>query len=234
MKRSSSRILTTHTGSLPRPADLVELLNDKELGEPYDAAAYAGRIRSAISDIVARQAAAGLDVVNDGEHSKVNWMAYARARLAGLEEIDSPVRFRGPTRDSMAFKAAYEDMRVDARGPVRCDCREAQVRPRAYVCSGPIKYVGQGSVAVTRPYWLTASCAAKAGSDEIESSVHTVASTDRVSRTRSSRSLGSLWHGRIERQIADLPCNVFQTRAWESAHRATSVITPPANVRRRR
>ena len=49
----------------------------------------------AISDIVRRQSETGIDIVNDGEHSKVNWMAYARARLSGLAEIDSPVRFRG-------------------------------------------------------------------------------------------------------------------------------------------
>src|SRR5215475_1525252 len=111
MRRSTGRILTTHTGSLPRPADLVALLNAKELGEPYDRAAYDARIARAISEIVARQADVGLDVVDDGEHSKVNWMAYARARLSGLEEIDAPPKFRGATRDSLAFPQTYEDMR---------------------------------------------------------------------------------------------------------------------------
>src|SRR5262249_56178743 len=106
------RILTTHTGSLPRPADLVAQLNSKELGEPYDRNAFAERIRHAVFKIVRRQAATGIDVVDDGEHSKVNWMAYARARLSGLEEIDSPPRFRGATRDSLAFPGAYEDMKL--------------------------------------------------------------------------------------------------------------------------
>ena len=143
MKRSSTRTLTTHTGSLPRPTDLVALLNDKELGVPYDPAAYADRISLAISNIVAEQVAAGLDIVNDGEHSKVNWMAYARARLAGLEEIDSPVRFRGPTRDSMEFQEAYEDMRVMLAARSGAIVAKRQVRPRAFICSGPIKYIGQ-------------------------------------------------------------------------------------------
>jgi 5-methyltetrahydropteroyltriglutamate--homocysteine methyltransferase len=62
-------------------------------------------VRRAIAEIVQRQMETGLDVINDGEHSKVSWMAYARARLSGLEEIDSPVRFRGATRDSLAFPA---------------------------------------------------------------------------------------------------------------------------------
>ena len=112
MKRSDTRILTTHTGSLPRPADLVEALNAKELGKSYDPHALTERVRRAIAEIATRQAATGLDIINDGEHSKVSWMAYARARLSGLEEIDSPVRFRGATRDSLAFPGAYEDMRV--------------------------------------------------------------------------------------------------------------------------
>ncbi len=60
------------------------------------AAAFDARIARAIADVVRAQADAGIDVVDDGEHSKVNWMAYARARLSGLEEIDAPVRFRGP------------------------------------------------------------------------------------------------------------------------------------------
>src|ERR1700722_17913368 len=103
MKRSTKKILTTHTGSLPRPADLVDLLNAKEQGEAYDAASFDRRIQQAISEIVQKQAEIGLDVIDDGEHSKVNWMAYARGRLTGLEEIDSPVRFRGTTRDSQEF-----------------------------------------------------------------------------------------------------------------------------------
>ena len=64
----------------------------------------------------ARQTDIGLDIINDGEHSKVSWMAYARERLSGLEEIDSPVRFRGATRDSLAFPGAYEDMKVMLAG----------------------------------------------------------------------------------------------------------------------
>jgi 5-methyltetrahydropteroyltriglutamate--homocysteine methyltransferase len=147
MKSSSDRILTTHTGSLPRPPDLVAALNGKELGERYDRTAYASRIRSAVSDIVRRQAGAGLDIIDDGEHSKVNWMAYARARLSGLEEIDSPVRFRGATRDSLAFPNAYEDMKVMLAARSSDIVAKRTVRPRAQVCTGPIVYVGQEELA---------------------------------------------------------------------------------------
>lgn len=146
MKRSSERILTTHTGSLPRPADLVAILNQKELGGAYDRAAYEARIARAISEIVRKQADTGIDIVDDGEHSKVNWMAYARARLSGLEEIDSPPRFRGATRDSLAFPGAYEDMRVMLAGRSGAIVPKRQMRPKAQVCSGPIAYVGQAEL----------------------------------------------------------------------------------------
>ena len=142
MQRSTNRILTTHTGSLPRPADLVALLNAKELGEPYDKAALDARVRRAIADVVAKQTATGIDVIGDGEHSKVNWMAYARGRLAGLEEIDSPPRFRTATRDSLAFTAAYEDLKIMHAARSGALVAKRTVRPRALVCSGPIRYVG--------------------------------------------------------------------------------------------
>jgi 5-methyltetrahydropteroyltriglutamate--homocysteine methyltransferase len=146
LKSSRQRILTTHTGSLPRPADLVAILNAKEVGEGYDPLAFAGRVRQAIGEIVRRQADIGLDVIGDGEHSKVNWMAYARGRLAGLEEIDSPPSFRGPTRDSLAFPGAYEDARVMLAARSGAIVPKRTVRPRALVCSGPIRYVGQDEV----------------------------------------------------------------------------------------
>lgn len=143
MKISTNRILTTHTGSLPRPADLVALLNEKEAGSAYDKKRYDERIRRAIAEIVKRQTDTGIDIVDDGEHSKINWMAYARARLSGLEEIDSPVRFRGPTRDSLAFPGTYEDMKIMLAGRSGALVPKRKVRPKAQVCSGPIAYIGQ-------------------------------------------------------------------------------------------
>ena len=146
MQRSANRILTTHTGSLPRPADLVALLNAKELGEPYDSAAFDARVRRALAEVVAKQTATGIDIVGDGEHSKINWMAYARARLSGLEEIDSPVRFRTATRDSIEFAAAYEDLKIMHTARSGALVAKRTVRPRALVCSGPIRYAGQNEV----------------------------------------------------------------------------------------
>ena len=146
MKTSTDRILTTHTGSLPRPSDLVEALNAKELGRDYNDDALSRRVKRAVTEIVRRQVDVGLDVINDGEHSKVSWMAYARGRLSGLQEIDSPVRFRGGTRDSLAFPAAYEDMKIMLAGRSGALVAKRTVRPTAWVCSGPIKYVGEAEL----------------------------------------------------------------------------------------
>ena len=143
MRTSTDRILTTHTGSLPRPSDLVEALNAKELGRDYSEEILNRRVRRAIDEIVRRQADVGLDVINDGEHSKVSWMAYARGRLSGLQEIDSYVRFRGDTRDSLVFPAAYEDMKIMLAGRSGALVAKRTVRPKAWVCLGPIKYVGE-------------------------------------------------------------------------------------------
>jgi 5-methyltetrahydropteroyltriglutamate--homocysteine methyltransferase len=142
MHQSTRRILTTHTGSLPRPPDLVAMLNAKELGEPYDAKAFAARVECAISEVVQQQVDAGIDVIGDGEHSKFNWMAYARARLTGLEEIDSPVRFRGATRDSIEFADAYEDLKVMHAARSGAMVAKRTARPKALVCAAPIRYVG--------------------------------------------------------------------------------------------
>jgi 5-methyltetrahydropteroyltriglutamate--homocysteine methyltransferase len=146
MQRSAGRILTTHTGSLPRPGDLVAMLNARELGEPYDRAAFAARVRQAIDAIVQRQAATGIDVIGDGEHSKFNWMAYARARLAGLAEIDSPVRFRGATRDSIEFAGAYEDLKIMHTARSGALVAKRTMRPRALVCADAIRYVGHAEL----------------------------------------------------------------------------------------
>ena len=168
MKQSTARILTTHTGSLPRPPDLVALLNAKELGEPYDKAAFAARVGRAISEVVHQQTDTGIDVIGDGEHSKFNWMAYARARLSGLEEIDSPVRFRGATRDSIEFSGAYEDLKImhNARSGALVAKRTA--RPKALVCAGPIKYVGQDEVQADIANLKGSIAAAKASGAKVE------------------------------------------------------------------
>ena len=84
MKRSTERFLTTHTGSLPRPADLVRMMHAREEGVPVERDALAARIRSAVADVVAKQAAAGVDIINDGEMSKPSYATYVKDRLTGF------------------------------------------------------------------------------------------------------------------------------------------------------
>ena len=85
MKRSTDRILTTHTGSLPRPADLIEMLRKADAGEPIDKAAFDARVRSAVDEIVHKQAEAGIDIVNDGEMGKPGYSTYVKDRLTGFK-----------------------------------------------------------------------------------------------------------------------------------------------------
>jgi 5-methyltetrahydropteroyltriglutamate--homocysteine methyltransferase len=84
MKLSTERILTTHVGSLPRSPELVELLYKKDRGDPYDKTAFAAAVAAGVTEAVAKQVAAGVDVVGDGETSKVGYSTYVTDRLTGF------------------------------------------------------------------------------------------------------------------------------------------------------
>lgn len=84
MKRSSERFLTTHTGSLPRPEDLIRAMYAKEEGVPVDAAALGARVAAAVEEVVRKQADAGVDIINDGEMSKPSYATYIKDRLSGF------------------------------------------------------------------------------------------------------------------------------------------------------
>ena len=84
MKLSTSHILTTHVGSLPRTGPIADLLIRKEKGEPYDQAEFDKAMHDAVVDVVKKQAATGIDVVSDGETSKIGYATYIKDRLAGF------------------------------------------------------------------------------------------------------------------------------------------------------
>jgi 5-methyltetrahydropteroyltriglutamate--homocysteine methyltransferase len=84
MHRSRDRFLTTHTGSLPRPADLIKMMYAKEEGVPVDPMALAARVKTAVAELVEKQAAAGIDLINDGEMSKPSYATYVKDRLDGF------------------------------------------------------------------------------------------------------------------------------------------------------
>jgi len=124
MRTSQDRILTTHVGSLPRPPELRQLLVAKDKGEPYDRAELERQTRDAVLAIVRRQAATGVDIVNDGEMSKPGYSTYVADRLSGFAGHE-PAKPRLDTRDHPNFMAAYARM------------TGANVARRS-VCVGPI------------------------------------------------------------------------------------------------
>ncbi len=124
MKTSRERILTTHTGSLPRPSNLRALLVKKDRGEPCDKAELARLTREAVLAIVRRQAESGVDVINDGEMSKPGYSTYVADRLSGFAG-HAPAKPRLDTGPHPNFVAAYARMTGD------------NVARRA-VCVGPI------------------------------------------------------------------------------------------------
>ncbi len=91
MKRSVERILTTHTGSLPRPAELTRLMYDKEDGKPVNEASLRDHVQTATRDVVRQQVNAGLDVINDGEFTKVGYSTYVTDRLTGFDGESLPL-----------------------------------------------------------------------------------------------------------------------------------------------
>jgi 5-methyltetrahydropteroyltriglutamate--homocysteine methyltransferase len=84
MKHSTERFLTTHTGSLPRPPDLIRMMYAKEEGVPVDPEALSQRVADAVAEVVRKQAESGVDIVNDGEMSKPSYATYIKDRLSGF------------------------------------------------------------------------------------------------------------------------------------------------------
>jgi len=109
VKISQDRILTTHVGSLPRPAELRALLVKKDQGENYDKAELARLTRQAVADIVRRQAEVGVDIVDDGEMSKPGYSTYVADRLSGFAG-HAPAKPRLDTGPHPNFSAALERM----------------------------------------------------------------------------------------------------------------------------
>lgn len=90
MKRSTERILTTHTGSLPRPDNLVQLMVAREQGKPVDAVELVYSVHNAVDDVVKHQVAVGIDIISDGEMSKIGFANYVKDRLTGFDGESNP------------------------------------------------------------------------------------------------------------------------------------------------
>ena len=131
LKRSDTRILSTHAGSLPRPRPLVELQLRASRGEPVDPAALAEAIERATSRAVDRQLACGIDIGNDGEQPRESFVTYVRYRLSGFSGESG----RPPMRDI----AAYPSFRALMQSQGRVSLLTAP--PRA---TGAVRYADRG------------------------------------------------------------------------------------------
>jgi 5-methyltetrahydropteroyltriglutamate--homocysteine methyltransferase len=125
MKLSTDRILTTHVGSLPRPQDVVDLLFAQDRGEPFDPATFESTVRRGVEGVIGKQAECGIDIVSDGEMSKISYATYIRHRLTGFEG-DS----KRPTPSDIDAIPEYRDKLVKEGHSA------TYKRP---VCKGPVK-----------------------------------------------------------------------------------------------
>jgi 5-methyltetrahydropteroyltriglutamate--homocysteine methyltransferase len=133
LERSIDRILTTHTGSLPRPAGLLELLAAKDNSNTIDLAELEKQTADATHDVVRKQLGCGIDVVNDGEMGKVAYSTYVRDRLSGFT---GPERESGPPPGLLEFPEFAKRMRAEAQA-------WTMKRP---TCDGPIAWKDREAV----------------------------------------------------------------------------------------
>jgi 5-methyltetrahydropteroyltriglutamate--homocysteine methyltransferase len=146
VKRSQNRILTTHVGSLIRPQEIKDHLLAKQ-GDGYDPAAHRRSLTSTVAGVVRRQAAAGVDVVSDGEFGKgISWSQYMLERLSGfehrsLDESEPDPYAAGADRER--FPEFYREMdQVDGQ-TARSDGGAVKAES---ICVGPITYTGQAEL----------------------------------------------------------------------------------------
>ncbi len=131
MQRSTECFLTTHTGSLPRPADLIRMMFAKEEGVPVDRAALADRIHSAVAETVRRQIESGIAIVNDGEMSKPSYATYVKDRLNGFGGASHPLQYRDLVDFPEMAKRVFGDPGRSRRRTPACDGPISVRDPRA-------------------------------------------------------------------------------------------------------
>jgi 5-methyltetrahydropteroyltriglutamate--homocysteine methyltransferase len=121
MPRSVERFLTTHTGSLPRPPDLIRMMFAKEEGVPVDPVALGAHIRAAVAETVRRQVDAGVAIVNDGEMSKPSYATYVKDRLNGFGGASHPLQYRDLVDFPEMAKRVFGDPGRSRRRTPACD-----------------------------------------------------------------------------------------------------------------
>ncbi|MCS7001249.1 MAG: cobalamin-independent methionine synthase II family protein [Dehalococcoidia bacterium] len=161
MKRSTERILLTHTGSLPRPAALVPLVFARESGQAVDEAAFQAAVADAVRELVAKQRAAGVDIVNDGEASKVFYATYVQNRLTGFDG-EASSQAAGGSSDQREFPEWIE---WRARRFAAIGSTAGQMRRAA--CNGPIAYTEAGIEAVKTDIANLKAATADCGAEDV-------------------------------------------------------------------
>jgi 5-methyltetrahydropteroyltriglutamate--homocysteine methyltransferase len=153
MKRSTERILTTHAGSLVRPPEIIEVLKAEASGEPYDQQAFTRYLRTAVAEVVQRQAEVGIDIPSDGEFGKAGWTIYVLERFAGLEPREVPLGAtplgRGKDRRDFAeFYAVWTQLERTLWLPpdIAQAVSAAGTTSLRWVCTGPISYTGHPAI----------------------------------------------------------------------------------------
>ena len=130
-------IKTTHVGSLPRTQDVVDFIFARENGEPFDAAAFDACMTDAVSETVRKQVEAGVDIVSDGETSKISYATYVKDRYTGFSG-DSP---RNAPADLKMFPGFLQRLAKEGGTP-------QYARP---MCTGEVRSKGQGELRRTLP-----------------------------------------------------------------------------------
>jgi 5-methyltetrahydropteroyltriglutamate--homocysteine methyltransferase len=159
MQRSTGRIYTTHVGSLARPVALLDLMRASAAGEPVGEAELDAAHRRAVADVVARQRAAGLDVINDGEQGKTGFFAYIAQRLSGFEPRaggNTMDKFRPETEEFPEYYGQYFQ---------RAMTGGMAVPAVPLACTGPVSYTGQEQLA--RDLAALRAAVGDAGPDEV-------------------------------------------------------------------
>ncbi len=153
MKRSTDRILTTHVGSLPRPASILPLLQAQSAGKPYDENTLIQETGKAVGDIVRRQIEAGLDIVSDGEYVKGSYTHYVRHRLSGIDLV--------PPDDAPAPAVSLDDREFPDWAAERTTRSVGSRIMPATCCIGPVAYDDQAPLTRDLKHFETATAATR-------------------------------------------------------------------------
>lgn len=150
MQHSSSRILTTHVGSLVKTPAIIDAMRAEAMGESFDHEAFVGDLRRGVWEVIQKQAEVGIDVPSDGELGKSSWMGYVWERFTGLEPTTEPQSdwFNLRNEQFRGFQRAYNKIETTAWMPDLPSGKKPENANiiRFFACTGPVKYRGHAAI----------------------------------------------------------------------------------------